>query len=148
MRLDPITGAQALCAYDWELACCQVPQRDVVEFLAYVLPPGSDEWEHYIEYHRSALKDAYERQSFSSASSPSLPQSRPVTIPSPQEYAEVAKIALLDFASLRVAMYGISNSFKHVDWLPRILLSVEEQLKKMGPLRSRHQDKVFQLAKL
>jgi len=143
MRLDPSTGAQTLCAYDWELACCQVPQRDVVEFLAFVLPPGSNEWEHYIEYHRLALKDAYKKQCSSLP-----PPSRQVTIPSSQEYAEVAKIALMDFASLRVAMYGISNSFKSVDWLPRILQSVEGQLKKMGPLRSRHQDRVLQLAKL
>ncbi|KAG0053623.1 hypothetical protein BGZ83_000764 [Gryganskiella cystojenkinii] len=147
MRLDPSTGAQSLCAYDWELACCQVPQRDVVEFLAFVLPPGSNTWSHYIEYHRLALKNAFERQQGPEISSSSS-KPRPVTIPSPHEYAEVAKIALLDFASLRVAMYGISNSFKRIDWLPRVLLSVEEQLKRMGPLRPRHHDKVFLTAKM
>jgi hypothetical protein len=49
---------------------------------------------------------------------------------------EVARIALMDFASLRVAMYGISNSFKQVSWLPRILDTVEQQLKRMGPMRA------------
>ncbi|KAF9955241.1 hypothetical protein BGZ65_003502 [Modicella reniformis] len=130
LRMDQSTGAQTLCVYDWELACCHVPQRDVVEFLSFVLPSGSTEWSHYIEYHRLALK-----QSFESMQSLVEPSSRKIKIPSPREYMEVAKIALMEFASLRVAMYGISNSFKQVEWLPRILSSVEEQVKRMGPLR-------------
>ncbi|KAG0334697.1 hypothetical protein BG000_008112 [Podila horticola] len=129
LRSDAKTGAQQLCAYDWELACCQVPQRDVVEFLSYVLPPGSTEWSHYIEYHRLALKAAVEK---SRPDAPGLTDS----VPSPREYMEVAKLALMDFASLRVAMYGVSNSFKQVDWLPRILSSVEAQIRRMGPLRA------------
>ncbi|KAF9289309.1 hypothetical protein BGZ68_009616 [Mortierella alpina] len=141
LRLDQTTGAQQLCAYDWELACCHVPQRDVVELLSFVLPPGSTEWPHYIEYHRLALQASFTSQRRHSEFA------RQVKVPSSKEYYEVAKIALMDFASLRVAMYGISNSFKQVDWLPRILSSVEEQLKRMGPLRS-HRDKVFCESKL
>ncbi|KAG0368977.1 hypothetical protein BC939DRAFT_439999 [Gamsiella multidivaricata] len=144
LRFDPSTGAQTLCAYDWELACCHVPQRDVVEFLSFVLPPGSGEWAHYIEYHRLALKATMERQQ-----KLTFPNSSRqfANLSSPQEYMEVAKIALMDFASLRVAMYGISNSFKKIDWLPRILSSVEEQVKRMGPLR-RAQDRVHHESKL
>ncbi|KAF9129745.1 hypothetical protein BGW39_003852 [Mortierella sp. 14UC] len=144
LRLDPSTGAQKLCAYDWELACCHLPQRDVVEFLSFVLPPGSNEWAHYIEYHRLALKAAYEstQSQVSSRSPPST-----VVFPSPREYMEVAKIALMDFASLRVAMYGVSNSFKQVDWLPRILDTVEQQLKRMGPMPT-PSDKVLYESKL
>ncbi|KAF9091289.1 hypothetical protein BGX23_005291 [Mortierella sp. AD031] len=134
LRLDPSTGAQKLCAYDWELACCHLPQRDVVEFLAFVLPPGSNEWSHYIEYHRLALKAAFESQSQASGSSSISPRTT-INIPPSREYMEVAKIALMDFAALRIAMYGVSNSFKQVDWLPRILNTVEEQLKRMGPIR-------------
>ncbi|KAI1316677.1 hypothetical protein EDD11_009633 [Mortierella claussenii] len=157
LRVDPSTGAQTLCAYDWELACCHVPQRDVVEFLSFVLPPGSLEWSHYIEYHRLALKASYESLRLSSSSPSTSPSPSPFTsapssvpavkIPSPREYLEVAKIALMDFASLRVAMYGISNSFKQVDWLPRIVSSLEQQVVKMGPLR-RNQDRVLQESKL
>ncbi|KAG0309110.1 hypothetical protein BGZ98_005222 [Dissophora globulifera] len=139
LRLDPSTGAQQLCVYDWELSCCHVPQRDVVEFLSFVLPPGSPEWPHYIEYHRLALK-----ASFKSLTSSSL---SPVSIPSSREYLEVAKIALMDFASLRIAMYGISNAFKQVDWLPRIISSVEAQVKRLGPVRCT-QDRVLQESKL
>ncbi|KAG0210625.1 hypothetical protein BGX28_009150 [Mortierella sp. GBA30] len=140
LRLDQSTGAQGLCAYDWELACCHVPQRDVVEFLSFVLPPGSNEWSHYIEYHRLALQASFEKQR-------SATTLRRVKVPSSREYYEVAKIALMDFAALRVAMYGISNSFKQVDWLPRILSSVEEQLKRMGPPHARH-DRVQHQSKL
>ncbi|KAG0311091.1 hypothetical protein BGZ97_012086 [Linnemannia gamsii] len=140
LRLDPSTGAQKLCAYDWELACCHLPQRDVVEFLSFVLPPGSNEWSHYIEYHRLALKSAYNTQTQASGSPA-------IILPSPREYMDLAKIALLDFAALRVAMYGVSNSFKQVEWLPRILNTVEEQLKRMGPLRA-PTDKVYHESKL
>ncbi|KAF9184565.1 hypothetical protein BGZ51_003277 [Haplosporangium sp. Z 767] len=141
LRLDQYTGARQLCVYDWELACCHVPQRDVVEFLSFVLPPRSNEWSHYIEYHRLALKASLETQRGSTCGRPHI------KVPSSREYMNVAHIALMDFASLRVAMYGISNSFKQVDWLPRIVSSVEEQLKHMGPLYTR-QGRVLQESKL
>ncbi|KAF8982333.1 hypothetical protein BGZ46_001447 [Entomortierella lignicola] len=141
MRVDQRTGSKNLCAYDWELACCHVPQRDVVEFLSFVLPPGSGDWSHYIEYHRLALKASYERLQRSDSEYPSL------KIPSSRDYLNVAKIALMDFASQRIAMYGISNSFKQVAWLPRIVSSVEKQIKRLGPL-GQHQDRVVQHSKL
>ncbi|KAF9438992.1 hypothetical protein BGZ76_001887 [Entomortierella beljakovae] len=141
LRLDHSTGAQSLCAYDWELACCHVPQRDVVEFLSFVLPPGSSKWSHYIEYHRLALKASYEKIRLVDSIYPA------VTIPSSHEYLKVAEIALMDFASQRVAMYGISNSFKQVPWLPRVISSVDEQLKRIGSI-GRHQDRTIHHSKL
>ncbi|KAG0242238.1 hypothetical protein B0O80DRAFT_456536 [Mortierella sp. GBAus27b] len=147
LRLDQSTGAQGLCVYDWELACCHVPQRDVIEFLSFVLPPGSTEWPHYIEYHRLALKESYERMQLLPDSPMQAPR-RSVNIPSPKEYMEVAKIAMMDFASLRVAMYGISNSFKNVEWLPRVLNAVEQQINQMGPLSHPHHDRVHLESKL
>ncbi|KAF9973634.1 hypothetical protein BGZ73_003130 [Actinomortierella ambigua] len=144
LRIDIATSAKSLCVYDWELACCHVPQRDVVEFLAFVLPPGSKEWSHYIEYHRLALKGSLERlrcqnQSQNHAtSSPDPAQPHPrsdIRFPSQREYLDVAKLALMDFAAQRLSMYGISNSFKTVSWLPRIIESVRSQILMMGPLR-------------
>src|SRR5690606_28751508 len=134
---------------------CHVPQRDVVEFLSFVLPPGSTEWSYYIEYHHQALKAAYERGGHhagpvegSRCPSPSS-SSTPIMVPSLREYMEISKLALMDFASLRIAMYGISNSFKQVEWLPRILASVEGQIKRMGPVSLRpFQDKVHLESKL
>ena len=47
-----------LCAYDWELATVAPPQRDLAEFLAFVLSPDVDEElvSRYLEIHRSALQ--------------------------------------------------------------------------------------------
>lgn len=50
--------ADQLCLYDWELACIHVPQRDVVEFLAYVMgeAPQHEDWLEYTECYRQALE--------------------------------------------------------------------------------------------
>ncbi|KAF9161207.1 hypothetical protein DFQ26_004768 [Actinomortierella ambigua] len=123
--------------------------RDVVEFLAFVLPPGSKEWSHYIEYHRLALRSSLERLRHHSAdhgmststSTTTITMQQPlwrqddIRFPTQREYLDVAKVALMDFASLRLSMIGISNSFKTVSWLPRILDSVRSQILMMGPLR-------------
>jgi hypothetical protein len=42
-----------LVAYDWELATVDVPQRDLVELLAFVGPADPDRW---METHRVALE--------------------------------------------------------------------------------------------
>ena len=45
----------SLVAYDWELATLDVPQRDLVELLAFVGPEDPDRW---VEAHRVALERA------------------------------------------------------------------------------------------
>jgi Hydroxymethylglutaryl-CoA reductase len=53
------TEEPRLVIYDWELACYQNPQHDLIEFLAYVLPektfPGTID--EYAEYYRSRLEE-------------------------------------------------------------------------------------------
>jgi thioester reductase-like protein len=45
-----------LCAYDWELATVGIPQRDLAEFLCFVLSPETaGDTTHWIERHRRAL---------------------------------------------------------------------------------------------
>ena len=34
----PFSDPRTMCLYDWELARIDIPQRDVVEFLAFILP--------------------------------------------------------------------------------------------------------------
>ena len=53
-------GQPTLCAFDWELAALGLPQRDLAEFLCFVLPPDHDRSEsmHYIEHHRKMLERA------------------------------------------------------------------------------------------
>ena len=47
-----------LCAYDWELATVGAPQRDLAEFLCFVLPPDCsiDDVMVWVERHRLALE--------------------------------------------------------------------------------------------
>lgn len=47
-----------LVAYDWELACIQNPQRDVIEFLISVIDQvaGNQSLQEYIEYYRGELQ--------------------------------------------------------------------------------------------
>ena len=48
----------SLCAYDWELASIGVPQRDVAELFAFVLPPDAPGGTiaHWLERHRTLLE--------------------------------------------------------------------------------------------
>jgi thioester reductase-like protein len=48
-------GGLTVVAYDWELATLAVPQRDLVELLAFVDPPDPERW---VEHHRVALERA------------------------------------------------------------------------------------------
>ena len=53
------TGAGfTLCAYDWELATVGAPQRDLAEFLCFVLASDTPDGQidHWIEQHRTALE--------------------------------------------------------------------------------------------
>jgi thioester reductase-like protein len=47
----------APCAYDWELATIGAPQRDLAEFLSFVLPSdlSSADFRGWVDYHREAL---------------------------------------------------------------------------------------------
>jgi hypothetical protein len=50
----------ATVVLDWELVQCNVPQRDLVEMLTFVLPPdaGRPQIDAHVEAHRTALNEA------------------------------------------------------------------------------------------
>lgn len=50
-------GVKKVLVYDWEIATIHIPQRDIVEFLSYVLPENFDSkvLGNYIERHRIKL---------------------------------------------------------------------------------------------
>ena len=54
----PFSDSRILCIYDWELSRVDVPQHDVVEFLAFVLPPSTsiDHRLSLIEFYRKHLE--------------------------------------------------------------------------------------------
>jgi len=51
-------GKASLCAFDWELATLDLPQRDLAELLCFVLSPGAsrEEAAGYVELHRAELE--------------------------------------------------------------------------------------------
>lgn len=54
----PYEDQRCICIYDWELATINVPQHDVVEFLAFTLPPSTclDKWLEVIDFYRKHLE--------------------------------------------------------------------------------------------
>ena len=52
-------GEPELCLFDWELATYQNPQRDLIEFLCYVLTEDQpiDVWKKYIEFYLLELEE-------------------------------------------------------------------------------------------
>jgi len=53
------TATARLCLYDWELATVDTPQRDLVEFLSFVLEPSQniETWSEAIHFYRKCLEE-------------------------------------------------------------------------------------------
>jgi NADP-dependent 3-hydroxy-3-methylglutaryl-CoA reductase len=105
--LRPATAGKRLCVYDWELAAVHVPQYDVCEFLAFVLPPEAPvQTRHqYLEYYRKAL----EKQT-------SLSFDR-------EAFLQVYNLACLDFAYNRLSLYAMAHTLKNYEFFPRVFNS-------------------------
>src|SRR5207248_4476390 len=60
LRRAPESGGLRLCAFDWELATLGVAQRDLAEFLCFVLPPDASlaTIARWVERHRVLLARA------------------------------------------------------------------------------------------
>lgn len=98
-----------LVAYDWELATLHLPQRDLAELLAFVLPPDVDEAtvEHHVEVHRRALE---------TASGVELDRDR---------WRRGYRLALRDFLITRMQMYIMGHSQREYAFLPRVVETVK-----------------------
>jgi hydroxymethylglutaryl-CoA reductase (NADPH) len=96
-----------LCAYDWELATIGAPQRDLAEFLSFVLSPewGKAEVDTYIERHRHAL----ERESGCSIDR--------------GLWVEGFRCSLYDVLVDRLAMYALIHRIRRQPFLPRVVAS-------------------------
>lgn len=102
-----------LVAYDWELATLHVPQRDLVELLAFVLSAGTDEAtvERHVEVHRSALQ---------AASGVALDRDR---------WRHGYRLALRDFALTRLQLYMMGATQQEYPFLGRVVATVERLLR-------------------
>ena len=94
-----------LCAYDWELATIGIPQRDLVELLAFTLTASvtKEEIDSYIEYHRVCVEKA---------SGETL---------DPVIWKRGYILALHDFSINRVCMYLMAHTFRNYKFLERVV---------------------------
>ena len=101
-----LRGSDAtLCAYDWELATIGAPQRDLAEFLCFVLPAdttleGIAPW---IDRHRTALEQQH-----------GCVIDRTV-------WLEGFRSALYDLLINRLSMYAVVHRVRSQAFLPRVL---------------------------
>ena len=93
-----------LCAYDWELATVAAPQRDLAEFLCFVLSPETaGNAGHWIEEHRRAL---------SRETGTTLDRAA---------WMEGFRAAMCDLLVNRLAIYLMVHRIKPQRFLPRVV---------------------------
>ena len=94
-----------LCAYDWELATVGAPQRDLAEFLCFVLTPdtGDADIDRWLEHHRTSLEDE------------TGARIDPIT------WREGFAAALYDVLVSRLTMYALINRVRRQPFLPRVV---------------------------
>ncbi|MBW2528744.1 MAG: phosphotransferase, partial [Deltaproteobacteria bacterium] len=97
-----------LCAYDWELATIGPPQRDLVELLAFVLPPTVDEAtvDRYVEHHRRCLAEA---------------TGQPIGA---ESWRAGYGLCLRDYTINRLQLYLMAHTFRHYRFLERVVGTV------------------------
>lgn len=105
-----------LCAYDWELATLHIPQRDLVELLAFTLyaPVDPADIDAYIELHRTEL----ERHSGKKIDA--------------AEWRYGYKLALRDLLVNRMPMYLMAHTFRHYAFMERVYRTCRHLLELEG----------------
>src|SRR5262249_11965545 len=96
-----------LCAWDWELAQLQVPQRDLAELLAFVLSPdvAPSTVDDLVELHRRELSRCAG------------------TDIDPAAWRRGYQLALYDFLPTRLALYQLLHAFRPCAFLARALFT-------------------------
>ena len=91
--------------YDWELACIALPQRDIIEFLCFVLPSQSriGEFDEFIDHHRRQMEMIC-RRSFSQA-----------------EWMQGVRYSLYDFIITRLLFYLMAHTHKDYKFIDRVV---------------------------
>ena len=107
VALRRAAGRLKLCAFDWELATLGAPQRDLAEFLAFVLPPGASvaTVAGWVERSRSLL---------AAAAGVALPRA---------DWEAGFSAALCDVLVDRLASYAMIDRVRPQHFLPRVVRS-------------------------
>jgi len=98
-------GVLALCAFDWELATIGAPQRDVAEFLCFVLPPTAS----HATINRWVERS---RRLFTQATQVEIDQAR---------WERGFSAALCDLLVDRLAMLAMIDRVRPQSYLPRVV---------------------------
>ena len=97
--------------YDWELACYQCPEHDLVEFLLFVMSRMSDgEIVSLIEYFKEKL--------FSKCG---------VSFDG-ETYGRILRFNLLEYCTNRLSLYRVCNKELHVDFIDELAKNAERLL--------------------
>ena len=101
-------GGLTLCAYDWELAGLNVPQRDCAELLVFTLGADAteDQVTHYIEHHRRCLQEATG------------------TDIDPIMWRRGYQLCLWDLLISRIPLYLMAHTFRHYGFMERVQSSL------------------------
>jgi hypothetical protein len=92
-----------LYAFDWELADANVPQRDLVELLSYVLDPevADEQIRAHAQYHLDVIRRAGGAYAAG-------------------HWTTGLRLALADFGVRRLPLYFLAHRFRPQSYLPRI----------------------------
>jgi len=95
----------SLCVFDWELATIGLPQRDLAEFLCFVLPTSHDreEMRGYVDLHRRELEKCCG------------------AVIDSDGWARGFQLALNELILNRFPMYMMVHRVKQQRFLPRVL---------------------------
>jgi aminoglycoside phosphotransferase (APT) family kinase protein len=102
-----------LCAWDWELAELQVPQRDLAELLAFVLPAdvAPTTVDALVELHRRELSRC---------------AGKPIDA---STWRRGYQLALHDFLTTRLALYQLVHAFRPCAFLERVLTTARSLIR-------------------
>ncbi len=106
------------CIYDWELAVVNIPQRDIVEFLSFVLPENFSKelLNDYIDFHLSL----YEKM----LSSEELNRFKKEYVYAVKEYL-ITRVSFYEAAGIimkyKFSNRVLTNSFRMLDYLKKYL---------------------------
>ena len=101
-----------LCAYDWELATMHLPQHDVAELLAFVLPEDFDaaDVENYVDLHREVV------------------EAHSGVVLDPADWMLGFHLAVRDLVVNRFALYLMAHTFRHYRFLWRVVKTARKLL--------------------
>jgi NADP-dependent 3-hydroxy-3-methylglutaryl-CoA reductase len=102
-----------LCAWDWELAELQVPQRDLAELLAFVLPADAapETVDGLVELHRQELSRCVGK-SIDAAG-----------------WRRGYQLSLYDLLTSRLSLYQLVHAFRHCAFLERVLATTRSLIR-------------------